>query len=62
MCKGEGLKLNHSGLMLQMCLLYAGTSPAEKELTTGSNCSGKERHGGILKVQLSKIASWTDIG
>ena len=52
MCKGEGLKLNHSGLMLQMCLLYAGMSPAEKELTTGSNCSGKERHGGILKVQL----------
>ena len=35
-------------------------SPAEKELTTGSNCSEKKRHGIILKVQLSKIAGLTD--
>ena len=58
--EGEGLKLNHSGLMPQMCLLYEGMSLAEKELTTGSNCSGKQRHRGILKVQLSEIVSLTD--
>ena len=33
-------------------------SVAERELTSGSNCSGKQRHGLlILKVQLSKKAS-----
>jgi len=31
-------------------------SLAEKELTTGSNCFGKLRHGVILKVQLIKKA------
>ena len=29
-------------------------SPAEKDLTTGSNGSGKQKHGVISKVQLSK--------
>ena len=33
------------------CLLI---SPAEKDLTTGSNGSGKQKHGVISKVQLSK--------
>ena len=31
-------------------------SLAEKELTTGSNCSGKQRQGVILNMQLSKKA------
>ena len=58
---GEGPKLNHSGLMLEMCLLYAGMSLAEKELTIGSNCSGKQKDiWEFLKVQLSEIASLTD--
>ena len=35
-------------------------SLAEKELTTDSNCFGKERHGVILKVQLSTKAIWTN--
>ena len=35
-------------------------SPAEKELTTGSNCPEKKRHGIILKVQFTKIAGLTD--
>lgn len=65
MCKGEGggegPKLNHSGLMLEMCLLYAGMSLAEKELTIGSSCSGKQKDiWEFLKVQLSEIASLTD--
>ena len=34
-------------------------SPAEKELTTGSNCSGKQRQAIILKMQLSKKTSLT---
>lgn len=57
MCKGGGggLKWNHSGLMLQMCLLYTGMSLAVKELTTVSNCSGKQRCRGILKVQMILI-------
>jgi len=36
-------------------------SLAEKELnTTASNCFGKQRHGVILKVQLSTEAIWTN--
>ena len=35
-------------------------SLAEKELTTDSNWFGKERHGVILKVQLSTKAIWTN--
>ena len=35
-------------------------SPTEKELTAGSNCCGKQRHGEIVKVKLSKIASLID--
>ena len=34
-------------------------SLAEKELTTGSNCSGKQRQRVILKMQLSKKAVLT---
>ena len=43
-------------------LLRAGCrliSPAVKELTNSSNCSGKQRHGVILKLQLSQKASCT---
>ena len=37
---------------------YRLISLAVKELTTGSDCPGKkQRHGVILKVQLSKKAS-----
>ena len=35
-------------------------SPTEKELSAGSNCCGKQRHGEIVKVKLSKIASLID--
>ena len=35
-------------------------SPTEKELTAGSNCCGKQTHGEIVKVKLSKIASLID--
>ena len=44
-------------------LLTAGCrliSMAVKELTTSSNCSEKQRHGVILKVQLIQKASWTN--
>ena len=34
-------------------------SPVEKELTTGSNCSGKQRQAVNLKMQLSKKAGLT---
>lgn len=34
-------------------------SLATKELTTSSNCSGKQRHGVILNMQLSKKATLT---
>ena len=34
-------------------------SPAEKEFTTSSNCKQKQRHGGILEMQLSKKAGLT---
>ena len=35
-------------------------SLAGREFTTGSNCSGKQRYGVILKLQLSKRAFWTN--
>ena len=35
-------------------------SLADREFTTGSNCSGKQRYGVILKLQLSKRASLTN--
>ena len=35
-------------------------SPAEKDLTISSNCSGKQRHGVILKEQWSKKATLTN--
>ena len=44
-------------------LLTAGCrliSMAVKELTTSSNCSEKQRHGVILKVQLIQKTSWTN--
>ena len=44
-------------------LLTAGCrliSMAVKELTTSANCSEKQRHGVILKVQLIQKASWTN--
>ena len=34
-------------------------SLAEKELTTSSKCKRKQRHGGILEMQLSKKAGLT---
>ena len=34
----------------------ANLPPAEKDLITSSNCSREQRHGVILKVQLSKKA------
>ena len=36
----------------------ANLPPAEKDLITSSNCSREQRHGVILKVQLSKKAGW----
>jgi len=35
-------------------------SPTEKDLTTSSNYSRKQRYGVILKVQLSEKASLTN--
>ena len=34
-------------------------SQTERELTTGSNCKGKQMHGEILQMQLSKKAGLT---
>ena len=34
--------------------------PAEKELTTALDCSGKERYKGIFKVELTETASLTN--
>ena len=36
----------------------ANLPPAEKDLITSSNCSREQRHGVILKVQLSKKPAW----
>ena len=44
-------------------LLRAGCwliSPAEKDLTTSSNCSGRQRHGVILKEHLSEKDALTN--
>ena len=34
--------------------VLANLPPTEKDLITSSNCSREQRHGVILKVQLSK--------
>ena len=34
--------------------------PAEKELTTALDCSGKEQYQGIFKVELTETASLTN--
>jgi len=39
---------------------YRKISLAEKELTTSSNCSAKQRQRVILKMQLSKKAGLTN--
>ena len=48
----------NSDIISAMIISCQLISVAERELTSGSNCSGKQRHGLlILKVQLSKKAS-----
>lgn len=49
--------------MLPRMSLRAGlvlSLPVKIELTTGSNCSGKRRHGEVLGMQLSKIVGLSD--
>ena len=38
--------------------VLANLPPTEKDLITSSNCSREQRHGVILKVQLSKKPGW----